>query len=125
MTDLPPSASGTSRRGFIRQSAGLLGAAVLTRRAAAASAPRELIIDMHQHVQYSGRPDDVLVAHQRTLGVTTSVLMPSGDRGNGHAGGSGEHEAVVALSQKYPGEFVFFANEITDHPDAPKIIERQ
>lgn len=80
---------------------------------------------MHQHVQYSGRSDDVLVAHQRTLGVTTSVLMPSGDRGGDHKGGSGEHEAVVALCRKYPGEFVFFANEITDLPDAPKIIERQ
>ena len=98
---------------------------MLGRAARAAPARRELIIDMHQHVQYSGRSDDVLVAHQRTLGVTTSVLMPSGDRGGDHKGGSGEHEAVVALCRKYPGEFVFFANEITDLPDAPKIIERQ
>jgi predicted TIM-barrel fold metal-dependent hydrolase len=76
-------------------------------------------------VQYSGRADDVLIRHQRTLGVTTSILMPSGDRGAGHPGGSGEHAAVVALAKAYPGEFLFFANEITTHPDAPKIIERQ
>jgi uncharacterized protein len=125
MKESPSHLHGPSRREFLRQSAGLLGAAMLTRYAGAAPAPRELIIDMHQHVQYSGRSDDVLVAHQRTLGVTTSVLMPSGDRGGEHKGGSGEHDAVVALCQKYPGEFVFFANEITDHPDAPKIIERQ
>src|SRR4030095_13353670 len=94
-------------------------------RAVAAAPAKELLIDVHQHVQYSGRSDDALVAHQRTLGVTTTVLMPSGDRGGEHKGGSGEHDAVVALARKYPGEWVFFANEITDHPDAPKIIERQ
>lgn len=115
-----------TRRAFLLQSSGIVGAVAMARMASAAAAtPRELIIDMHQHVQYSGRSDDVLVAHQRTLGVTTSVLMPSGDRGGDHKGGSGEHEAVVALAKKYPGEFVFFANEITDHPDAPRIIERQ
>ncbi|MDO8545115.1 MAG: amidohydrolase family protein [Opitutaceae bacterium] len=96
-----------------------------SRAASAAAAGREPIIDVHQHVQYSGRADDVLIAHQRTLGVTTSVLMPSGDRGGGHAGGSGEHESVVALGRAHPGEFVFFANEITDHPDATRNIERQ
>lgn len=113
-----------SRRTFIRQSAWLLGA-LAARPASVAAEAKEPVIDVHQHVQYSGRSDDILVAHQRALGVTTSVLMPSGDRGEGHAGGSGEHDAVAALCRAHPGEFVFFANEITDHPDAPKIIERQ
>ena len=117
--------SSFSRRAFLRASGLLIGAAAVTGRAAGAPAGREPLIDMHQHVQYSGRSDEALVAHQRTLGVTTSVLMPSGDRGGEHKGGSGEHDAVVALSRKYPGEWVFFANEITDHPDAPRIIERQ
>lgn len=121
-----PSFSATfSRREFLRSSALLAGAASLRRAAVAADAGREPLIDMHQHVQYSGRSDDALVAHQRTLGVTLSVLMPSGDRGGEHKGGSGEHEAVVALSKRYPGEWVFFANEITDHPEARKNIERQ
>ncbi len=102
-----------------------MGGSVWAASARAATPERELIIDVHQHVQYSGRSDAVLLAHQRALGVTTSILMPSGDRGGEHKGGSGEHEAVVALCKAYPGEFVFFANEITDHPDAPKIIERQ
>ena len=121
----PPSSAPFSRRAFLRSSALLVGAASLRRAASAADAGREPLIDMHQHVQYSGRSDDALVAHQRTLGVTLSVLMPSGDRGGEHTGGSGEHGAVVALAQRYPGEWVFFANEITDHPDAPRIIERQ
>src|SRR5687768_15781770 len=110
-----------SRRDFLRTSALLAGVAFVGQRVRAGAAI-EPIIDMHQHVQYSGRSDDALVSHQRTLGVTMTVLMPSGDRGGEHKGGSGEHAAVVALSRKHPGEWVFFANEITDLPDAPKII---
>lgn len=121
-----PASPSRSRREFLRNSAVLLAAASLPRDlAAAGTGTPEPIIDVHQHVQYSGRADHVLVQHQRTLGVTTSILMPSGDRGEGHPGGSGEHEAVLALCRAHPGEFRFFANEITDHPDAPKIIERQ
>lgn len=112
-----------SRRQFLVQAGGWLGAAALSRGATSrAPAP---VIDVHQHVNYSGRPDAALVRHQRTLGIATSVLMPSGDRGPGHPGGSGEHEAVVALCRAHPGEFVFFANEVTDHPEAPRILERQ
>lgn len=125
MNDSSPRVGGVSRREFLRQAGTALVAASLPRALAAATPPKEPVIDVHQHVQYSGRADEVLVQHQRTLGVTTSVLMPSGDRGEGHPGGSGEHEAVVALCRAHPGEFVFFANEITDHPDAVKNIERQ
>jgi uncharacterized protein len=114
-----------ARRDFLRRSAALLAGGVWTARLRAGIPEKEPLIDMHQHVQYSGRSDEALVAHQRTLGVTTSVLMPSGDRGAEHKGGSGEHAAVVALARAHPGEFVFFANEITDHPDAVKNIERQ
>ena len=85
----------------------------------------EPIIDVHQHVLYAGRKDEGLTAHQRTMGVTTSVLMPSGDRGPGHPGGSGEHEAVLSLSRALPEEFVFFANEIPTHPNVQKSLERQ
>jgi uncharacterized protein len=120
-----PLFSALSRREFLRSSALLVTVAAVGQRSNAAPAGPGPLIDMHQHVQYSGRSDDALVAHQRTLGVTTTVLMPSGDRGGEHKGGSGEHEAVVALSRRFPGEWVFFANEITDLPDAPQIIERQ
>ena len=50
-------------------------AAAWAARAAAQDAP---IIDIHQHVGYSGRPDDVLLAHQRAMGVTRTILLPSG-----------------------------------------------
>ena len=114
-----------SRRDFLRTTAVALGSVSVSHRLLAASPPAEPIIDVHQHILYLGRTDDVLIAHQRTMGVATSVLLPSGDRGKGHPGGSGEHGGVVALSRRHPGEFVFFANEVSDHPDAPKIIERQ
>jgi predicted TIM-barrel fold metal-dependent hydrolase len=117
--------NGISRRDFIRTSAIALGSVAVSQHLLAAKQPAEPVIDIHQHILYMDRPDDVLIAHQRTMGITTSVLMPSGDRGPGHTGGSGEHEGVVALSRKYPGEYVFFANEISDKPDAPKVIEKQ
>jgi hypothetical protein len=93
--------------------------------AQSSSATREPVIDIHQHIVYNDRTVEQLIAHQRTMGVTTSVLMPTGDRGEGHPGGSGDHEAVLELCRTHPGEFVFFANEISDRAEAPKIIERQ
>ena len=38
----------------------------------------EPIIDIHQHLGYSGRPDAVLLAHQRAIGATTTILLPAG-----------------------------------------------
>jgi predicted TIM-barrel fold metal-dependent hydrolase len=93
--------------------------------AQSSSATREPVIDIHQHIVYNDRTVEQLIAHQRTMGVTTTVLMPTGDRGEGHPGGSGDHEAVLELCRTHSGEFVFFANEISDRAEAPKIIERQ
>jgi predicted TIM-barrel fold metal-dependent hydrolase len=120
---LPRAHSEYSRREFLVASTALAfsGRPV----AQSSSATREPVIDAHQHIVYNDRTVEQLIAHQRTMGVTTSVLMPTGDRGEGHPGGSGEHEAVLELCRTHPGEFVFFANEISDHPEAPKIIERQ
>jgi predicted TIM-barrel fold metal-dependent hydrolase len=114
------------RRAFLRWSGlGVAGMAVGKWGAIRAAGPVPGLIDVHQHVAYSGRPDEALLAHQRALGAGLSVLMPSGDRGAGHAGGAGEHEAVVALSRAHPGELVYFANEITDHPEVERSLERQ
>ena len=53
---------------------------VLLRKALVCRQPQtaEPIIDIHQHLGYSGRPDDVLLAHQRALGATTTILLPAG-----------------------------------------------
>jgi len=113
-----------SRRDFIRTSAVAVGALSLPRSLRAASSSAEPIIDVHQHLGYSGRSDAVLFAHQRMLGVTTSILLPSGVRGGNHPGGSGENEPVRQVALARPGEYLFFSNEVTDHPDATKVIEK-
>ena len=69
MTNLTDS---VSRRVFLAVSAGCLANT-------AADAKDDLrVLDIHQHTDYSGRTDDQLVAHQRKMGVTKTILLPSG-----------------------------------------------
>lgn len=96
--------------------------------------PEEPIIDIHQHTDYSGRPNAQLVAHQRKMGVTTTILLPAGSSVNSastHQGisnglqvGSTGNEVCYRLAQEYPGEFVFGANEVPDLPNATREIEK-
>jgi predicted TIM-barrel fold metal-dependent hydrolase len=85
--------------------------------------PGERIIDIHQHTNYSGRSNDDLVAHQRKLGVTTTVLLPAGSK-YGLAAQAGGNETVVALARQYPKEYVYFANELPDIPEAAEVIRK-
>jgi hypothetical protein len=71
----------------------------------------EPIIDIHQHTNYAGRADEELIAHQRTMGVTHTVLLPAG-RYFGLEVGAGGNETVVNLAKKHRHEFSFFANEV-------------
>src|SRR5437773_5608025 len=82
----------------------------------------EPIIDIHQHTSYSGRTDEQLLAHQRAMGVTKTVLLPAG-RIYGLEAGCGGNETVVALSKAQPELFAFFANEVPDYPEARAEIE--
>ncbi|HET8546404.1 MAG TPA: amidohydrolase family protein [Bryobacteraceae bacterium] len=93
---------------------------------AAAAVPRtagEHIIDIHQHTNYSGRSNDDLVAHQRTMGATTTVLLPAGSK-YGLAAQAGGNDTVVGLARQYPREFVFFANELPDIAEAEAVIRK-
>src|SRR5438445_10529808 len=68
-----------SRREFLTTSGlAVLGLAAQGCATVPSSAHADPIIDIHQHVGYSGRPDDVLLAHQRARGVTTTILLPAG-----------------------------------------------
>lgn len=82
----------------------------------------EAIIDIHQHTSYSGRSHEQLLAHQRAMGVTKTVLLPAG-RIYGLEAGCGGNETVVALAKEHSGEFAFFANEVPDYPEARAEIE--
>ena len=100
-----------SRRGF------------LAIASAALASGAEPVIDIHQHTDYAGRTNDQLVAHQHTMGVTKTVLLPAGSR-YGLAAGAGGNDTVVALARQYPKEFVVFANELPDIPEAKPVIEK-
>ena len=98
------------------------------------AAEAEPIIDIHQHTNYSGRSDQQLLAHQRAMGITTTILLPAGrevDRPSTHTGKSnglaakcGGNETVRAMAAAHPGEFVFGANEVVDLPEARAAIEK-
>jgi predicted TIM-barrel fold metal-dependent hydrolase len=117
-----------SRREFLSATA-FLAAAPL-----ASAAEAEPVIDIHQHTNYSGRTDQQLLAHQRAMGVTTTILLPAGrgmDRPSTHAGKSnglaaqcGGNQTVLDFARAHPGEFCFGANEVADLPEARREIER-
>jgi predicted TIM-barrel fold metal-dependent hydrolase len=112
-----------TRRAFLASSTLLLaaGCGTLTRRRFAAAEP---IIDIHQHTNYHGRTDAELVAHQRRLGVSLTVLLPAG-RFYGLEAGCGGNDTVRRLARRHPREFIYFANEVADLPDATAVIERE
>lgn len=105
------------------------GEQTLSRRAflalagAALAHGAEPVIDIHQHTNYSGRTDEQLIAHQRTMGITKSVLLPAGSTG-GLAAGAGGNDTVVEISRRFPGEYKFFANELPDIPETRKVLEK-
>jgi len=122
-----------SRREFLTHAA-LAGAGCAAGvHAATPNPPPEPIIDIHQHTHYHERTDDQMLAHQRAMGVTTTILLPAGrlserasthnGKSNGLAARCGGNENVRAFALAHPGEFLFGANEITDLPEAKSEIE--
>ncbi len=97
-----------------------------------ASRPEE-IIDIHQHVNYSGRLDPDLLRHQDAMGVTRTVLLPSGTeltRASTHMGKSNGlaarifgTAAAARIAALHPDRYVYFANEVPDIPEARKTLE--
>lgn len=108
----------------------MAGSAVRMSGADSTAAP---IIDVHQHLSYSGRSDEQFVAHQKALGVTLTILLPAGrpverdsthnGKSNGLAAGISTSDAAMAFAKKHPGSYRIFANEVADLPDAPAIIK--
>ena len=83
----------------------------------------EPLIDIHQHTYYHERSDDDLIAHQRAMGVTTTILLPAGSQ-YGLAAECGSNDSVAAVARRHPSEFVRFANELPDIPETRDVIER-
>jgi hypothetical protein len=118
-----------SRRDFLATTATLLGAA-LTRTGLAAAektsapTPAEPIIDIHQHIPYSGRTSEKMMAHQAAMGISFTILLPAGSR-FGLEAGVNPYPETQAFAEKHPDRFAWFANEVTDQPDAVDVIRRQ
>jgi len=91
--------------------------------AATQAATTEQVIDFHQHTHYHDRTDENLIAHQKGLGATLSVLLPAGSR-YGLAANCYGNDSVVALARAHPKQFVFFANELPDIPETKAVIEK-
>ncbi len=92
------------------------------------------IIDIHQHLGYSGRADDVLLAHQRAMGVTKTILLPAGrpvntpSTHNGVANGLQAkalgNEFCYRFAKAHPRHYLIAACEVPDLPDASQEIEK-
>ena len=92
------------------------------------------IIDIHQHTNYSGRPDETLLAHQQRMGIAKTILLPAGTpvslpsthdgKSNGLAAQTGGNESCYRVVQENPARYAFFANEVTDLPEATRNIEK-
>jgi predicted TIM-barrel fold metal-dependent hydrolase len=118
------------RRTFLTRSAAAL-MAVATRDSSAAGEP---IIDIHQHLGYSGRPDEGLLAHQRAMGATTTILLPAGRAAMGpstHQGAANGlqaealgNEACAQFARTHRRAFLFGANDVPDLDGATREIER-
>ena len=95
---------------------------------------REPIIDIHQHLGYSGRPDDVLIAHQRAIGATHTILLPAGRdamRASTHGGVANGlqaqalgNEECYQFARAHRDAFLFGANDVPDLAGATREIER-
>ncbi|PYR92514.1 MAG: amidohydrolase [Acidobacteria bacterium] len=119
------------RRDFLTGSSfGLIALAV---QGDAADGADEPIIDIHQHVGYTGRSDEALIAHQRAMGATMTVLLPAGRpviTASTHEGVSNGlqaqclgNEECRRLARANRHAFAFGANEVPDLADATTIIE--
>jgi predicted TIM-barrel fold metal-dependent hydrolase len=118
------------RRDFLtRSTLALLGAASFAQDQAAGP-----IIDIHQHLGYSGRSDAALLAHQRAIGATTTILLPAGRPASGPSTHQGVanglqaqalgNEACARFVRAHRQGFLSGANEVPDVTNATREIER-
>ena len=120
-----------TRRDFLTTSAFAAIAAALPRAGDAAGEP---IVDIHQHLGYSGRTDDVFLRHQQVMGATLTILLPAGRPvntpsthdgiSNGLQAQALGNEACRTFARAHQKSYRFAANEVPDVAGATREIER-
>jgi predicted TIM-barrel fold metal-dependent hydrolase len=132
-----------NRRDFLRASAGALA---LSACRTTGDGEAEPILDIHQHLNYGGtrdkdwnvtapgRSDEALLAHQRAMGATRTILLPAGrplrqgstlqGKANGLDTTCTGNEAAYRLAREHPDLFSFGANEVPDLPDTIETVEK-
>jgi hypothetical protein len=125
-----------SRRKFLANSSFLVaGAALGMKQSVKPKTKSEPIIDIHQHIHYHGRTNKQMIQHQRNMGATQTILLPSGtpvdraftywEASNGLGGvGAGGDEECYEFAQKHAGTYFFGVNEVPDLPHATRHIEK-
>jgi predicted TIM-barrel fold metal-dependent hydrolase len=127
-------AGDVSRRTFLTGSSlGLLGLATQS-DARSIVQPADPIIDIHQHLNYSGRSDEALLAHQRIMGATTTILLPAGRSvstesthhgvSNGLQAEALGNDACQKFVAAHKSDYRHGANEVPDVQGAVQEIER-
>ncbi len=123
-----------TRRRFLGASLAA-SAGLMSLQSGAQETQPEPIIDIHQHTNYAQRTNAQLIAHQKAMGVTRTILLPAGSpvsrtstnggKYNGLGGvGAGGNETVLAVARQFPKEFSFGVNEVTDLPEASAEINK-
>jgi predicted TIM-barrel fold metal-dependent hydrolase len=125
-----------SRRKFLSHSGVLLAASALPLGDFPGTSSRqdEPIIDIHQHLFYHGRTDGQLIAHQKAMGVTTTVMLPAGSPvntmsthfgfSNGLQAHCGGNQSCYDFVQSREGGYLVAANEVPDLPHATQEVEK-
>jgi predicted TIM-barrel fold metal-dependent hydrolase len=120
-----------TRRNFLTTTALAAIGAVVPERGVSAAEP---IVDIHQHLGYSGRSDDALLRHQTVMGIATTILLPAGRPVNTpstHEGVSNGLQAEAlgndpcqTFARAHKAAYRFGANDVPDIAGATKEIER-
>ncbi|MEO8522617.1 MAG: amidohydrolase, partial [Acidobacteriota bacterium] len=122
-----------SRRAFLAASGLTVAGSLLEGQDDGSAA--EPVIDIHQHLNYSGRTDQAFLAHQQKMGATLTILLPAGrvmTSPSTHGGESNGleaqclgNEACRAFAAARPQAYRFAANDVPDAPGAVKEIGRR
>ena len=129
----PPRPAGPTRRDFlVATSLPLIG--VTAQGQQPADSPEEAVIDIHQHLNYSGRSDAALLAHQQAMGIAMTLLLPAGRSvrtpsthdgvANGLQAQALGNESCWRFAAVHGAAYRFAANEVPDEEDAAAEIGR-